>query len=144
RPGGQLPAVRHRPGPFSPGARSGGSVTELARAAGPLAVAGLAFLILGRRRNLRLAGLGVWALGCGVLAYSVAPHGHRPLLAAAGVAGLILAAAGAALLLRWPWLLVLAALACVPARIPVKVGSTDANLLRPLFRVSAATRARPR
>ena len=113
-------------------------MTELARAAGPLAVAGLAFLILGRRRDFRLAGLGAWALGCGVLAYYLAPHGHRPLLAAAGVAGLILAAAGAALLLRWPWLLVLAALACVPARIPVKVGSTDANLLVPLYGVVAA------
>ena len=113
-------------------------MTELARVAGPLAAAGLALLILGRRRDLRLAGLGAWALGCGVLAYYLAPHGHRPLLAAAGLGGLILAAAGAALLLRWPWLLVLAGLACVPARIPVTVGSTDANLLVPLYGVVAA------
>jgi putative inorganic carbon (HCO3(-)) transporter len=113
-------------------------VTELARAAGPLAGAGLAVLILAHRRDLRLAGLAAWALGCAVLAYYLAPHGHRPLLAAAGVAGLVLAAAGAALLLRWPWLLALAALACVPARIPVTVGSTDANLLVPMYGVVAA------
>jgi len=113
-------------------------VTELARAAGPLAAAGLAVLILAPRRDLRLAGLAAWALGCAALAYYLAPHGHRPLLAAAGVAGLVLAAAAAALLLRWPWLLALASLACVPARIPVTVGSTDANLLVPMYGVVAA------
>jgi O-antigen ligase len=45
---------------------------------------------------------------------------------------------GAALLLRWPWLLALAALACVPARVQVTVGSTQASLLVPLYGVVAA------
>ena len=39
--------------------------------------------------------------------------------------------------LRLPWLLALATLACVPARIPVHVGSTEANLLLPLYGVVA-------
>jgi putative inorganic carbon (HCO3(-)) transporter len=113
-------------------------IAELARAAGPVAAGGLALLLLSSRRELRLAGLAAWAAGCAVLAYYLAPHGHRPVLAAAAVGGLVLAAGGAALLQRWPWLLALAALACVPARIPVKVGSSDANLLVPMYGVAAA------
>ena len=113
-------------------------MTELARAAGPLAAAGLAVLMAAPRRELRLAGLAAWGLGCAGLAYYLAPHGHRALLAAAGLAGLVLAAAGAALLLRWPWLLALAALACVPARIQLTVGSTQASLLVPMYGVAAA------
>ncbi len=38
-------------------------------------------------------------------------------------------------MLRAPWLLALATLACAPARIPVHVGSTQANLLLPLYAV---------
>jgi putative inorganic carbon (hco3(-)) transporter len=111
---------------------------ELARVAGPVGVAGLAALLLAPARTHRLAGLAAWGLAGLALAVYLAPHGHRAVLAAAGVAGIVLAAAGAALLLRWPWLLALAALACVPARIPVTVGSTDANLLIPLYAVVAA------
>jgi putative inorganic carbon (hco3(-)) transporter len=111
---------------------------ELARVGGPVAAAGLALLLLAPRRELRLAGLAAWALGCAVLAYYLAPHGHRPLLVAAVAAAAVPAAGAAALLLRWPWLLALAALACVPARIPVTVGSTEANLLVPMYGVVAA------
>jgi putative inorganic carbon (hco3(-)) transporter len=110
---------------------------ELARAAGPVAAAGLALLFVGTRRELRLGGLAAWALGSAVLAYYLAPHGHRALLAAAALTSLVAAGAAAALLLRWPWLLALAALACVPARIPVTVGSTQANLLVPMYGVVA-------
>ena len=39
--------------------------------------------------------------------------------------------------MRVPWLLALATLACAPARIPVHVGSTQANLLLPLYGVVA-------
>ena len=46
----------------------------------------------------------------------------------------MLAAAGGALLLRWPWVLAFATLACVPIRIPVDVGTEDANLLAPALR----------
>jgi putative inorganic carbon (HCO3(-)) transporter len=113
-------------------------MAELARAGGPVAAAGLATLFVAPRRQLRLAGLAAWALGCLALAYYLAPHGHRPLLAAAAVAGIVLAAAGAYLLLRWPWMLALGALACVPARIQLTIGSTQASLLVPMYGVVAA------
>jgi O-antigen ligase len=113
-------------------------MAEFARAGGPVAAAGLATLFVAPRRELRLAGLAAWALGCLALAYYLAPHGHRPLLAAAAVAGIVLAAAGAYLLLRWPWLLALGALACVPARIQLTIGSTQASLLVPMYGVVAA------
>jgi putative inorganic carbon (HCO3(-)) transporter len=47
----------------------------------------------------------------------------------------VLAAAGADVLLRWPWALAFATLACIPVRIPVDVGDEDANLLVPLYLV---------
>ena len=111
---------------------------ELARAGGVLGCAGLAILLVAPTRTLRLGGLGAWALGALVLAIYLLPHGHRPLLAAAAVVGLGLAAGGAWLLRRWPPLLAFAALACFPARIPVNVGTTNANLLVPLYGVVAA------
>ncbi len=112
--------------------------SELARVAGVVAVAGLAALLVAPGRMQRLAGLAAWGVGSAALAVYLAPKGHAGLLAGGAVAGLLLAAAGAALLLRWPWLLALATLACVPARIPVTVGSTQANLLVPLYAVVAA------
>jgi len=59
-------------------------------------------------------------------------------LAVGAVAGLALAAAGAWLLLRRPWILVFATVACIPIRVPVDVGTEDANLLLPLYVVVAA------
>jgi O-antigen ligase len=111
---------------------------ELARAAGPVGAAGLAALLLAPARLHRQVGLAAWGLAVAVLAVYLAPKGHSAVLAAAAVAGLVAAAAGAALLLRRPWLLALATLACVPARISVTVGSTQANLLVPLYGVVAA------
>ena len=112
--------------------------SELARIAGPVGAAGLVVLLLAPTRTYRLAGLVAWAAGLGALAVYLKPGGHAALLGAAAVGGLVLAAVGAALLVRWPWLVALAVLACVPARIPVSVGSTDANLLVPLYGVVAA------
>jgi O-antigen ligase len=57
--------------------------------------------------------------------------------AAAAVVGAIGAVAIAVLFRRWPWLIAVGALACAPARIPVHVGSTDSNLLLPLYAVVA-------
>jgi putative inorganic carbon (HCO3(-)) transporter len=107
----------------------------LAQVAGVVGAAGLAVLIVAPRRDLRVAGLAAWAIGCGGLAAYLAPSGHHRLLAAAAVVGLVAAALGTWLVLRVPWLLALATLACVPARIPVHVGSTQANLLLPLYGV---------
>jgi hypothetical protein len=110
---------------------------EAARAAGALGGVGLALLLVAVRRDLRVLGLAAWAAGCLLLAVYLAPHGHHRLLAAAAVVGVGCAAVGAWLVVRFPWLLALATLACVPARIPVHVGSTQANLLLPLYAVVA-------
>ena len=98
---------------------------------------GLALLIVATQRELRIGGLVAWAAGWGGLAVYLAPHGHHRLLAAAAVLGVIAAAVGAAIVVRVPWLLALATLACVPARFPVHVGSTKANLLLPIYGVVA-------
>jgi putative inorganic carbon (hco3(-)) transporter len=109
----------------------------VAQAAGAVGGVGLALLIVAPRRDARVAGLVAWALGCAGLAVYLAPHGHHRALAAAAVLGAIVAAAGAWIVVRVPWLLALATLACVPARFPVHVGSTQANLLLPLYAVVA-------
>ena len=108
-----------------------------AQVCGAIAALGLSLLFVAGRRDLRIAGLAAWAIGAGLLAAYLAPQGHHRLLAAAGVVGVLAAVVGAWLVLRWPWLLALAALACVPARIPVHVGSTQANLLVPMYGVVA-------
>jgi O-Antigen ligase len=84
---------------------------------------------------VRLAGLAAWALGAGGLCLYLAPDGRTVELGAAAVAGAVLAAAGAWVLLRWPWAVAFATLACIPIRIPVDVGEEDANLLVPLYLV---------
>jgi hypothetical protein len=108
-----------------------------AEVAGAVGALGLAVLIVAERRDLRIGGLVAWAIGCAGLTVYLAPHGHHRVLAGAAVLGGILAAVGAVAVVRLPWLLALATLACVPARIPVHVGSTQANLLLPLYGVVA-------
>ena len=112
-------------------------MTSLAHVGGPIAAAGLALLIVATRRDLRLAGLGAWVLGCAFLAVYLAPGGHTKVYAGAVVVGALGAVVIAVLFRRWPWLIAVSALACAPARIPVHVGSTDSNLLVPLYAVIA-------
>jgi len=107
-------------------------------AGGVVGSLGLALLLVAPSRVQRLVGLGAWALGSILLAVYLAPHGHRPLLGAAAVFGLALAAGGAYVFRRWPFVLPFAALLCVAARIHVHVGSTEANLLVPMYGVVAA------
>ena len=111
---------------------------ELARIGGLVAAGGFVGLVAGTRRELRLAGLAALAFGALPLLFELAPDGRERALAAALPIGLILAAGLAVLLRRWPWLLPVLALACVPARIPVDVGDEEANLLLPLYGVIAA------
>ena len=80
-------------------------------------------------------------LGAGGLCLYLAPEGRTTALVAAAVAGTVLAAAGAAVLVRWPWVLAFATLACIPIRIPVDIGTEDANLLLPLYGVVASLAA---
>ena len=108
-----------------------------AQVAGAIGGIGLATLMIAPRRDARLAGLVAWAVGCAGLVLYLAPHGHHRLLAAAAFVGVIAAAIGAGIVLRVPWLLAVATLACVPARIPLHVGHTQANLLLPLYAVVA-------
>ena len=110
-------------------------MSELARLAGPVGCLGLVLLLLAPRRELRLAGLGAWALGVAGLAIYLAPDGRTGLLLAAAAAGVGLGVAGAAVLLRRPWVLPLATLVCVPIRIPLELGGEEANLLLPLYAV---------
>lgn len=110
---------------------------ELARAGGVLAAAGLAVVLVAPGRWPRLGGLGAWALGGAALLLYLEPFGELDRLAAAAVA---LGAAGAglaALFLRWPWLVALAALAVAPARIPLDLGGERVSLLLPLYVVVA-------
>jgi putative inorganic carbon (HCO3(-)) transporter len=107
----------------------------LAQVSGAVGAIGLAVLLVATRRDLRIGALVVWAAGCGMLTVYLAPHGHHRVLAAAAVFGLVAAVIGAWIVLRVPWTLALAVLACVPARIPVHVGSTQANLLLPIYGV---------
>lgn len=108
---------------------------ELARIGGPVAVSGLVLVILARPRLARLAGLALWAIGTVLLVPLLAPSGDRGLLAGAAVVGLAVAAALAIAFRRWPWALAFVALAATPARVPVALGNTDANLLLPLYLV---------
>jgi putative inorganic carbon (HCO3(-)) transporter len=110
---------------------------ELARAGAVVGAAGLGVLYLAPHRWARIAGLGAWALGAAMLLPYLAPDGRERLLLVGAVGGAALAVGLAALFLRWPWLAPMAALACVPARVPVDVGNETANLLLPLYAVVA-------
>jgi O-Antigen ligase len=109
----------------------------VAQVGGAGASIGLALLFVATRRDLRVGGLAAWAVGCAILTVYLAPNGHHHVLAAAAAVGLVAAAIGAWIVVRVPWLLAVAVLACVPGRIPVHVGSTQANLLLPLYGVVA-------
>jgi O-antigen ligase len=106
-------------------------------AAGVVGAFGLAALVAAAQRGVRIAALGVTAVESAVLAVLLRPEGNDTLLAAGVLAGAVVAVALAALFLRWPWLLPMAALACAPARVPVHVGGEEASLLLPLYGVVA-------
>ena len=100
----------------------------IAHLGGPVACLGLALLLVARSRRDRLAGLGFAALGACLLCAALAPD--KPAEVAGGaIAGLLAAAVLAVVFRRVPWLLPLAALACVP----VRVGALGHQLLGPLY-----------
>ena len=100
----------------------------LARLAGPVACLGLALLLVARTRRDRLAGLGFAALGACMLAAALAPAkwGEAVL---GGLGALAVGALLAVAFRRYPWLLPMLALACIPAR----VGALGHQLLVPLY-----------
>ena len=95
-------------------------------------------VVVATTRNVRLAGLVAWAAGCLGLGLYLAPEGRTAAVVAAAAGGGILAVAGAYVLHRWPWALAFATVACIPLRLPVDVGTEDANLLLPLYVVIAS------
>jgi O-antigen ligase len=109
------------------------TVELLARIGGPLAVGGLAVLLLARPPRWRLAGLVALAIGAGLLAPILVPAGQGATIAGAGAVGLVLGGVLAVLFVRKPWALAFLALLAVPARIPVTVGDTSASLLVPFY-----------
>ena len=110
---------------------------ELARVAGVVAAAGLGVLLLAPWRWARLAGLAAWAAGAGALLAYLEPITGTGRLAVAAAGLAVASAALAAVFLRWPWLVALAALALAPARIPLDLGGEQAKLLVPLYVVIA-------
>ncbi len=110
-------------------------MSGLAQLGGPVACLGLAVLLVARSRRNRLAGLGFATLGAVLLGVALAPD--APAKLAVGVAAALAAAGAAAIAFRLvPWLLPLAALACVPARIGVHLAGSGSKLLLPLYVVA--------
>jgi len=110
----------------------------VAKIGGLVACVGLAALLAGVRREHRLAGLVAIAAGFVAMAVYLLPEASLALLVGGVVAGGLVAAAGTWVLLRQPYLLAFATLACIPIRVPVDVGSEKVNLLVPLYGVIAA------
>jgi len=110
-------------------------VSVAAQAASVVGAGGLAALQLAPERWHRLAGLGAWGAGLGVLGIYLLPDVSTSRLAAGAVGGLVAAFGLAWALDRWPYLLAFATLACIPLRIPVDIGSDTVNLLLPLYAV---------
>lgn len=103
----------------------------IARLGGPIACIGLALLLTGTTKRDRLAGLGFTAIGACVLAAALAPH--KPGEIVGGVfAGLAIGVVLAGVFRREPWLLPIAALACVP----IRVGALGHQLFLPLYVVA--------
>ena len=105
----------------------------LAQIGGPVAGVGVALLVVATVRRARLAGLALATAGTALVMVGLLPDGHAGRLVAAALVGGFIVAAGAVALRRWPWALAFLALAAAPARIPVAVGDTEANLLVPLY-----------
>ena len=107
----------------------------LAQLGGPVAAVGLLLVVHARDARVRLAGLGLWAAGLALFVLLLRPSGHTGALALAGLGGLVVVGLLAAVFVRWPWAIAFLGLAAAPARIPVTVGDTSANLLLPLYAV---------
>ena len=110
---------------------------ELARAGAVVGVTGLAVLYLAASRRARLLGLGLWVAGGVLLLPYVAPENRSAPLVVLAAAAVGLALVLGYVFVRSPWLVPVAALACVPVRVPVDVGEETANLLLPLYGVVA-------
>jgi hypothetical protein len=107
---------------------------DLARLGGPVMCLGLALLLAATGRRERVAGLGFAVLGAGVLGLALGPSGDPFVITGASLATFVGACALAACYRRYPWLLPVLALACVPARMSLQ----GSKLLIPLYVVVLA------
>lgn len=110
----------------------------LAQIGGPISALGVVALLLTTRRALRLGGLALVIAGGALAFVQLFPEIGLAVALAGALGGVFLVAALALALLRWPWALPIAALACVPARLPLHLGGSDYNLLVPLYAVIGA------
>ena len=97
-----------------------------------MACVGLAVLLVARTPRSRLVCLVVAVLGTALLGIALAPNGPTEL--AIGVTAALAAGGAFAIAFRLvPWLLPLAALACIPIRIGIHVNGAGSKLLMPLY-----------
>lgn len=97
----------------------------LAQIGGPLAALGLVGLLLAHDRWVRLGGLALAAGGGMLAAAAFVPHVGPASLAITVVTVLVSASVLIVVLRRWPWLLPVLALACVPARLPFTLSNSN-------------------
>jgi putative inorganic carbon (hco3(-)) transporter len=99
----------------------------LAQIGGPLSALGVVGLLLGKHRGARLLGLAL--LVCGGLLAAAAFAPHTGLVSGLTIAAVVLVVVAVlvAALMRLPQLLPILALACVPARLPFKLGGSSYN-----------------
>jgi O-antigen ligase len=110
-------------------------VIDLARLGGPVACLGLGVLLVARTPRNRIAGFVFAVIGTGLLGLALVPD--APVTIAVGVIVALVVAAGLAVAFRRvPWLLPLAVVACVPARLSVHVDGSGSKLLLPLYAVA--------
>ena len=109
-----------------------------AQIGGPLAALGVVGLLLGRDRAPRLYGLLLAASGGGLAAAAFAPHTGPASFATVASVVLVTVAALVVVLKRWPMLLPVLALACVPARLPFRLSGSNYNSFVLLYLIITA------
>jgi O-Antigen ligase len=118
---------------------------DLAQLAAVVGAVGAAILLLSRNRVELLAGLAIATAGEALLAVALIPgHDLKLFISPAAhlgalVFGVLVIAAAAWALLRWPVAVPVALLAAAPFRISTSVGTQKAYLLDPLYVVLAAS-----
>jgi len=110
----------------------------LAQIGGPLAALGVVGLLLGRGRAVRLGGLLLMTCGGWLAATTFIPHTGVVPFAAVALLVSVTVAALVVVLRRWPVLLAVLALACVPARLPFKLSDSIYNSFVLLYVVITA------
>jgi O-antigen ligase len=110
----------------------------IAQIGGPFAALGVAGLLLGRDRWVRLVGLVLATAGGWLAAVAFIPHVGLASLAVTVGLVLVIVVALVVVLRRWAWLLPVLALACVPARLPFTLSDSNYNSFVLLYLVITA------